>query len=199
MLVRDTGTGMSNEVIERLFEPFFTTKPTGQGTGLGLAVVQGIVKQSGGHISVQSKLNDGTEFTILVPATNDRPQKAGSLDRHGVHGPVQGLKTVLIVEDEAGVRRLLRSALESEGYRLLEACDADDAQQTCRSVWCPDRFTGHGHGDAGRNRLVLGQSIPSEMAGIASAVHHGLHSRLFASSCICLRKGSATAKAFLAR
>ncbi len=129
MIVRDTGTGMSSEVVERAFEPFFTTKPTGEGTGLGLAVVQGIVKQTGGHISIQSKLNHGTEFTIWLPATNNRPLKPIPSDRRHGDSLSIGPKTVLIVEDESGVRRILRGALESEGYRLLEACDPDDAQQ----------------------------------------------------------------------
>ncbi len=129
MIVRDTGMGMTAEVIERAFEPFFTTKPTGQGTGLGLAVVHGIVKQTGGHISLHSKPNAGSEFTIWLPATNDPPKTSETIHQHEQNSQPARAATILVVEDEPGVRTLLRQLLEEDGYCLLEACDPEDAEQ----------------------------------------------------------------------
>jgi PAS domain S-box-containing protein len=123
--VTDTGAGIDPAVRERIFEPFFTTKPRGQGTGLGLAMVYGIVQQSGGSIAVDSKPGAGTTFTLRLPAT-DRPSallpappRAPSA-RSGPH-------TVLLVEDDDTVREVTRGMLTAKGCRVLEARDARDA------------------------------------------------------------------------
>ncbi|MGE3275667.1 MAG: PAS domain S-box protein [Vicinamibacterales bacterium] len=115
--VRDTGTGMSAEVQARIFEPFFTTKPTGTGTGLGLATVHGIVSQSGGHVTVDSRPGAGTLFTIYLPAiqATQREEEPAARSVGGGH------ETLLLVEDDDGVRELARSVLERTGYRVLEA------------------------------------------------------------------------------
>jgi two-component system, cell cycle sensor histidine kinase and response regulator CckA len=115
--VSDSGCGMAPEVLSHIFEPFFTTKETGQGTGLGLATVFGIVKQSGGAIDVSSELNKGTRFRILFPAVADED----SVPERPEVNPRRGHETLLLVEDEAGVRGIARLALESQGYRVLEA------------------------------------------------------------------------------
>ncbi|MEW6321421.1 MAG: ATP-binding protein [Acidobacteriota bacterium] len=122
--VRDTGVGMPPYVVERIFEPFFTTKPTGQGTGLGLSTVHGIVMQSGGHISVASAPGEGTTFDIYLPAA-DAPTQAPAAPPPVEAGA--GHETVLLVEDDSGVRELARDVLERGGYRVIEAPDAQAA------------------------------------------------------------------------
>ena len=118
---------MSDEVKAHLFEPFFTTKPRGQGTGLGLATVYGIVKQSGGHVAVRSAPGEGTAFDVLLPLVCDPPDAVASMP--SVARPV-GNETILLVEDEAPLRRLIREVLTSSGYAVLEACDGDEALRT---------------------------------------------------------------------
>src|ERR1017187_163 len=116
--VRDTGSGMDAETLGHLFEPFFTTKEKGKGTGLGLATVFGIVKQSGGYVDVASAPGAGTTFRVYLPRT-DAPRKTS-----GVRPPVfslSGSETVLLVEDEAAVRNLVRAVLERKGYVVLVA------------------------------------------------------------------------------
>jgi CheY-like chemotaxis protein len=118
--VRDTGSGMDAETLGHLFEPFFTTKEKGKGTGLGLATVFGIVKQSGGYVDVASAPGAGTTFRVYLPRT-DAPRKTS-----GVRPPVfslSGSETVLLVEDEAAVRNLVRAVLERKGYVVLVAPD----------------------------------------------------------------------------
>jgi len=118
LTVTDSGSGMSSEVQARIFEPFFTTKGPGQGTGLGLATVYGIVKQSGGHIRVYSELGTGTSFKIYLPRT-DAPAE-GELVRTVVELP-RGAETILLVEDEREVRELALEIIEGLGDTVLEA------------------------------------------------------------------------------
>lgn len=116
--VSDTGQGMSDEVKEKIFEPFFTTKGVGKGTGLGLAVVHGVVSQNGGTISIETNVGVGTTFQILLPLTMDLPSKTV------VDSPryaSRGTETVLLVEDDQAVRRITRIALQAQGYTVLEA------------------------------------------------------------------------------
>ena len=128
--VRDTGVGMTREVLERIFEPFFTTKPPGQGTGLGLSTVYGIVVQSGGHVFATSEPGAGSTFTIYLPAHTADPEPAApAAPRPQVRG---GAETVLLVEDETLVRQLTREILRRNGYRVLEACDGIEAMATLR-------------------------------------------------------------------
>jgi PAS domain S-box-containing protein len=123
--VSDTGSGMTDEVKARVFEPFFTTKSPGAGTGLGLATVYGIVKQSGGHVGVESAVGRGTTVRVYLPArvgaVPDAPHPAavGNLPR--------GTETVLLVEDEDGVRSLARRTLAGLGYAVLEAATGERA------------------------------------------------------------------------
>jgi signal transduction histidine kinase len=123
--VRDSGQGMDPDTIARIFEPFFTTKPPGKGTGLGLAMVYGFVKQSGGHIEVHSEPGEGTTFELYVPSTRQTPRSSSHPpDAGGIRG---GSETVLLVEDEDAVRNLSRIVLESKGYTVLEARDGLEA------------------------------------------------------------------------
>jgi two-component system, cell cycle sensor histidine kinase and response regulator CckA len=125
LTLSDTGTGMDEETLRHLFEPFFTTKAQGKGTGLGLATVYGIVKQSGGFIFADSELSHGSRFRIYLPRiegiveTSDTPPPAGATAR------AEG--TILLVEDEEAVRRLARRVLENVGYQVLEAASGPEA------------------------------------------------------------------------
>ncbi|MCC7262616.1 MAG: PAS domain S-box protein [Candidatus Latescibacteria bacterium] len=116
----DTGQGMSPEVKARIFEPFFTTKVAGKGTGLGLATVFGIVKQSEGHIEVYSETGVGTGFKIYLPAVDAEAAPARPAGQDEVPS---GHETILVAEDEQGLRRLAREILEGYGYRVLEAAN----------------------------------------------------------------------------
>jgi two-component system cell cycle sensor histidine kinase/response regulator CckA len=117
--VADNGVGVPHALKEKIFEPFFTTKDVGKGTGLGLATVYGIVKQSGGHISFASSVGVGTTFTVLLPSASDRVVTTTSTLRAAP--TFRGTETILLVEDEHAVRRVVRATLERSGYRVLEA------------------------------------------------------------------------------
>jgi PAS domain S-box-containing protein len=123
--VIDTGLGMDPATLSHVFEPFFTTKPMGKGTGLGLATVYGIVKQSGGSIQVHSKTEHGTGFRIYLPAVEG--QSGVQTQRGGSEKVVGGSETILIAEDEPDLRELARIFLEGYGYKVLDAASADEA------------------------------------------------------------------------
>jgi CheY-like chemotaxis protein len=129
--VSDTGTGMSDEVKAHLFEAFFTTKPRGKGTGLGLATCQTIVHLSGGHITVDSTVGQGTTFNIYFPRVASPPQRA--TPRPFPMGPLpRGTETLLVVEDEPAVRHLACGVLEAQGYQVCSASNGQDALQVAR-------------------------------------------------------------------
>ena len=126
LTVRDTGEGIDEETLDRIFEPFFTTKESGKGTGLGLATVYGIVKQSGGYVSVDSEVGVGTAFTIYLQRV-DEPRSAGPEPVVANDEVRDATETVLIVEDEDVVRRLVTQVLEDEGFDVLVANNGDEA------------------------------------------------------------------------
>jgi signal transduction histidine kinase/CheY-like chemotaxis protein len=132
LAISDTGCGMDEETRQRIFEPFFTTKEQGKGTGLGLSMVYGIVKQSGGNIWVYSEEGRGTTFKIYFPSVTAAAEEY----RRAAHGlEVEGgSETILLVEDAEWVRTLARQVLESAGYRVLEAGNADAAIKLCESI-----------------------------------------------------------------
>jgi CheY-like chemotaxis protein len=127
--VSDTGCGMDAKTRERIFEPFFTTKGADKGTGLGLAMVYGMVKQSGGHIEVYSELGQGSIFKIYLPRHRD--VKALRVSEQATRPAPRGIETILLTEDEEGVRTLARQILEGNGYTVLEACQGDEALTIC--------------------------------------------------------------------
>jgi PAS domain S-box-containing protein len=129
LAVSDTGCGMTPEIQARIFEPFFTTKGPGKGTGLGLATVYGIVKQSGGHIDLASAQGQGTTFKIYFPAVDKRESTVES--RQDIKLKSQGSETILLVEDEDAVRTVSRSALKAFGYHVLEASRPAEAIRLC--------------------------------------------------------------------
>jgi two-component system cell cycle sensor histidine kinase/response regulator CckA len=126
--VIDTGTGMDSDTLGRLFEPFFTTKEAGKGTGLGLATVYGIVKQSGGYVFADSELRKGTTFRVYLPQV-DRPVEDVSPQPEKLAALPSGSATLLVVEDERAFRELLRDGLQSRGYRVLVASNGVEALQ----------------------------------------------------------------------
>jgi PAS domain S-box-containing protein len=131
--VTDTGSGMAPSVAARIFEPFFTTKPVGQGTGLGLAMVYGIIKQSGGYVFCESAQAQGTTIRVylpraLAPAERTTPAAAGQ---------ERGAGTVLVVEDEPAVRVLIVSVLRARGYAVIDASSGRDALAVIKGRTCP--------------------------------------------------------------
>jgi CheY-like chemotaxis protein len=122
--VTDTGSGMSSEVRQHIFEPFFTTKPRGRGTGLGLSMVYGFVKQSGGHVTVSSQMGCGTTVTLYLPRSTGRPAATVPAAATGASDPRGNGELILVVEDDPDVRRLATAILRSLGYAILEAEDA---------------------------------------------------------------------------
>ncbi len=129
LAVSDTGVGMDEEVRRHLFEPFFTTKAAGAGTGLGLATVFGVVKQSGGSIYVYSEPGRGTTFKIYLPAGD--PARSPVEEPDAESEAARGAETVMVVEDDASVRDLVRIMLEANGYRVLAVADGGEAERVC--------------------------------------------------------------------
>ncbi len=129
LLVRDSGEGMPHDVALRAFEPFFTTKGKGKGTGLGLATVHGIVTQSGGHVELDSRVGEGTTISIYLPSV-DAPVLSSHRTRAGAP---RGGETVLLVDDEDGVRLVAQATLKRHGYRVITARDGGEAWALFRS------------------------------------------------------------------
>ena len=123
--VTDTGAGIAPDILDKVFDPFFTTKPEGIGTGLGLSMVHGFVKQSGGHIKIYSEVGHGTTVRIYLPRSRQKEDVAGSVDRAAPRAG--GRETVLVVEDDEHVRATTAEILADLGYSVLKAKDADSA------------------------------------------------------------------------
>jgi PAS domain S-box-containing protein len=128
--ISDTGTGIPPDVVERIFEPFFTTKPTGQGTGLGLSMVYGFIRQSGGHVKVYSEVGHGTTFKLYLPLATGPASNAtarSSVPRQPATARRAGNQTILAVEDNPDLRATVTRQLRDLGYRVCEAENASDA------------------------------------------------------------------------
>lgn len=150
LTISDTGHGIEPELLPHIFEPFFTTKQEGRGTGLGLSTVHSIAKQSGGDVWVRSTPNQGSSFTLCLPCAAHDVETAGSPSV--AHSAAPGNETILLVEDEDAVRKLLTHVLRKRGYSVLEAANAEDAL----------RFF-DGSGD--EIRLVLTDMVMPRMSG----------------------------------
>lgn len=130
--IRDSGMGMDANTQQRIFEPFFTTKEFGKGTGLGLSIVYGIVQQSGGFITVQSEVGQGSTFEVYLPQASGIAQPS-THDEHAATREKAHHGTILLVEDEAALRELTREALVARGYDVLEAPNGNEALALCQS------------------------------------------------------------------
>ena len=130
LVVSDTGSGMDRATQERVFEPFFTTKQVGKGTGLGLAVCYGIVRQAGGVVTVLSEVGHGARFSVYLPAVEGKAETIGRAPGTSAMG---GEETLLVVEDDASIRGLLVRALAARGYHVLQAADGAEAIAVSRA------------------------------------------------------------------
>ena len=139
LTVADTGAGMDKETLEHIFEPFYTTKETGEGTGLGLAMVYGIVQQHGGHIRCYSEPGEGTTFKIYFPAlvSDEEPQETSARAM-----PLGGSETILLVDDEEMIRDLCSRILTKSGYNVITASNGKEALEVYREQREKD-FTRH--------------------------------------------------------
>jgi two-component system cell cycle sensor histidine kinase/response regulator CckA len=129
LTVSDTGVGIGDEAKEHLFEPFFTTKEFGKGNGLGLAAIQGVVKQSGGHILVYSEVGHGTTFKLYFPQVEVAPIKPVASETKPAE--TKGIETILVVEDEDVVRQVACDIIRQGGYKVIEATSAVAALEMC--------------------------------------------------------------------
>ena len=148
--ITDTGVGMDEETQSHLFEPFFTTKLPGRGTGLGLATAYGIIRQSGGAIGVFSQLGVGTTARIYLPLVEEKTQLAA--EKPQAASELDGAETILVVEDEARVRKLILDVLAVHGYRVIEATRGEEAIRICKE-------------HKGRIDLVVVDVVMPEMSG----------------------------------
>ncbi|HEY8863498.1 MAG TPA: ATP-binding protein [Candidatus Dormibacteraeota bacterium] len=128
--VTDTGTGMDAMTLQRVFEPFFTTKPKGQGTGLGLATVYGIVNQAGGDISIYSEVGRGTRVHVLLPAADEAPKPS---EDEAVQPRAEGSATILVVEDADDLREITELILARNGYRVITAANGPEALEAAKN------------------------------------------------------------------
>jgi len=147
--ITDTGSGMDKKTLDRAFEPFFTTKPKGQGTGLGLATIYGVVHQAGGYVGIYSEVGVGTRVTTLLPATNEAPAEPVAIVTDKSR---RGLETVLVVEDAEDLREVVSRILSHNGYKVLLASDGVNALEIAR------RHTGEIH-------LLLSDVVMPKMQG----------------------------------
>ncbi|WP_370872627.1 ATP-binding protein [Pseudomonas sp. FP2196] len=160
LCVTDTGTGMSAEIVAKAFDPFFTTKPLGQGTGLGLSMIYGFTKQSGGQVRVHSQVGQGTEMCIYLPRYRGHALQQQDLMDSTTTPLAKTGETILIVDDEPTVRMLLKDVLSELGYTLLEAADSIEGLEALRSsahidllitdVGLPGGMNGRQMADAGK-------------------------------------------------
>ena len=163
LAVSDTGDGMDPDTQARIFEPFFTTKLSGQGTGLGLSTVYGIVAQSGGHVVVDSAVGRGSTFSVYLPGVDD---PAELIVTHQAPASTRGTETILVVEDEEAVRELVQKALRRYGYRVLVAATPREALDLASQ--------------AERIHLLISDMVLPEMSGREMAsrmleIQHGMH------------------------
>jgi CheY-like chemotaxis protein len=153
MCVSDTGMGMPPDVVARAFDPFFTTKPTGMGTGLGLSMVYGFAKQSGGHARIYSEQGQGTMVCVYLPrlARESEREDQDAVSEKAV-ASVSATGTILVVDDEAGIRMIMSEVLAELGYQVLEAHDGPSALRILDS-------------DAHLDLLVTDVGLPGGMNG----------------------------------
>ena len=158
--VTDTGCGMPPDVLARAFDPFYTTKPAGQGTGLGLSMIYGFAKQSGGHVRLSSKVGHGTTVSIYLPCHSGTADEETELKKPGPVARAARGETVLIADDEPTVRMLITEVLEELGYSAIEVADSASGLKVLQSdvridllitdVGLPGSMNGRQMAEAGR-------------------------------------------------
>jgi two-component system, cell cycle sensor histidine kinase and response regulator CckA len=164
LIVTDTGTGMDRDTLEHIFEPFFTTKEVGEGTGLGLATVYGIVKQSGGFVSVHSEPGHGTSFRIYLPlagVTGEAERTPAPSDLEG------GTESILVAEDEPAVRAIVARLLRGYGYTVLEARDGFHALELAEGAPAPPDLLIADVVMPGMGGKQLAEALAARWSGIA--------------------------------
>ena len=166
--VSDTGSGIAPEIVDRIFEPFFSTKEAGQGTGLGLSTVYGIVKQSGGFIFVESRVGEGTTFRLYLPHHTGAAEAAQAADpEKALAGDLTGRGTVMLVEDEDPVRLFGARALRNKGYKVIEAKSGDAALELIDKQLADAK----GGGEGGGIDLLVTDVVMPRMDGPTLVVH----------------------------
>jgi CheY-like chemotaxis protein len=164
LAIQDTGTGMPADVAQRVFEPFFTTKTGGGGSGLGLSMVYGFAKQSGGAVTITSEAGRGTTVTLYLPLTKSRPVET-STPSLPVSPPILS-HTILVVEDEASVRNTVRRQLETLGHKVLVAGTADAALPILSGPEAPDVLLTDVVLGAGKNGIDLADAARVSRPGL---------------------------------
>jgi CheY-like chemotaxis protein len=182
LAVSDTGVGMSPDIAARIFEPFFTTKGPGMGTGLGLATVFGIVKQSGGNIGVYSERGRGTVFKVYLPRVYDALERARDVEPEPMN--LEGTETIILAEDDETVRDIAIMSLRRHGYEILVAASGEEAVDIAREHDGPidllitDVVMGGMSGRELSDNLVLGRPLLRTLyvSGYTedTIVHHGV-------------------------
>jgi two-component system, cell cycle sensor histidine kinase and response regulator CckA len=162
--VTDTGTGIDPEIQSQIFEPFFTTKERDKGTGLGLATVYGIVKQSGGYIAVDSEKGKGASFSVYLPRLEQPTQVIAPVTAAPVN--TRGTETILLVEDAEPLRKLAELFLKESGYRILSAADGQQALQIARLHFGPIHLLLTDVVMPGMNGRVLGERLAPTQPGM---------------------------------
>jgi PAS domain S-box-containing protein len=171
ILVKDTGMGMDAQTQAHIFEPFFTTKEQGKGTGLGLATVYGYVKQSGGYVWVKSEPGAGTTFTIYLPQVSQTASQHRGSSTPAATG--RGAGTILLVEDEESLRTLTRNLLEESGYKVLEACNGNEAVELAEEYCDPIHLLLSDMVMPGMNGRVVAEKVTRLHPGIKVAFMSG--------------------------
>ncbi len=174
LAVTDTGHGMDKETLSHIFEPFFTTKGIGQGTGLGLSTVYGIVKQSDGYVWAYSEPGQGATFKVYL-ATSDEPLEAGQVEPD--RGQEASGELILVVEDEEKVRTVAGRALKDAGYRVREASSGQEALEILAAGERADRAGAHRRRHAGNERKGAGGKHGENNPRDTGALHLGIHRR----------------------
>ncbi|MFN3231546.1 MAG: PAS domain S-box protein [Alphaproteobacteria bacterium] len=164
--VTDTGTGMPQEIVDRAFEPFFTTKDVKKGSGLGLSMVYGFVKQSGGHIEMESEVGKGTSVSIYLPRAEAGAEQTPDLDPELAEVP-GGSETLLVVEDDEDVRSLIVGSLKGLGYDVRDASSASDARWMLHEGLKPDMVVTDVMQPRGMDGIELALSVRKDLPGCA--------------------------------
>jgi two-component system cell cycle sensor histidine kinase/response regulator CckA len=162
--VTDSGVGMNAETQAHIFEPFFTTKEVGKGTGLGLSTVYGVVKQSGGYITVDSAPGKGASFKVYLPRIEEQAKVEAPASAQG--GSLRGAENILLVEDADALRKLAQTFLEANGYRVLSAPDGETALEVTMQNAFPIQLLLTDVVMPGMNGRVLAERLAARQPGI---------------------------------